>query len=168
MSGTSSLAFFGSSAVRWLNVVCRYKVVRGTLDFSGVVGRVTARSKYGGMSHSRICSRMNLTILSYQQNVPNSSDDISLCLASDLFAHGQTSPHYCSFARTLHENTICALDRHTPGYIPSARPSLRCVLEGLSETTSQFSQSRSPIIPWNYLLTQYRVEALRWCTWVLG
>ncbi|PIL22538.1 hypothetical protein GSI_15227 [Ganoderma sinense ZZ0214-1] len=25
----------------------RYKVVRGTLDFSGVVGRVTARSKYG-------------------------------------------------------------------------------------------------------------------------
>ncbi|EJF63419.1 ribosomal protein S12 [Dichomitus squalens LYAD-421 SS1] len=28
----------------------RYKVVRGTLDFSGVVGRVTARSKYGGVS----------------------------------------------------------------------------------------------------------------------
>ncbi|RPD62428.1 ribosomal protein S12 [Lentinus tigrinus ALCF2SS1-7] len=25
----------------------RYKVVRGTLDFSGVVGRLTARSKYG-------------------------------------------------------------------------------------------------------------------------
>lgn len=30
-----------------------YKVVRGTLDFSGVVGRVTARSKYGGMLHTR-------------------------------------------------------------------------------------------------------------------
>ncbi|KZT23386.1 ribosomal protein S12, partial [Neolentinus lepideus HHB14362 ss-1] len=26
----------------------RYKVVRGTLDFGGVVGRTSARSKYGG------------------------------------------------------------------------------------------------------------------------
>lgn len=30
------------------DVTRSYKVVRGTLDFSGVVGRVTARSKYGG------------------------------------------------------------------------------------------------------------------------
>lgn len=27
--------------------MCSYKVVRGALDFNGVVGRVTARSRYG-------------------------------------------------------------------------------------------------------------------------
>ena len=87
MSGASSLAFFGSSAVRWLNVACRYKVVRGTLDFSGVVGRVTARSKYGGMSHSGTLSHTSLTILSYQQNVPSSSDDPALSVLLRICCH---------------------------------------------------------------------------------
>lgn len=36
-----------------------YKVVRGTLDFSGVVGRVTARSKYGGV-HKRSLLRKSV------------------------------------------------------------------------------------------------------------
>ena len=30
--------------------LCRYKIVRGALDFGGVVSRQTARSRYGSMS----------------------------------------------------------------------------------------------------------------------
>jgi len=31
-------------------VILRYKLVRGALDFGGVVNRATARSRYGGSS----------------------------------------------------------------------------------------------------------------------
>jgi len=31
-------------------VILRYKLVRGALDFGGVVNRATARSRYGGLS----------------------------------------------------------------------------------------------------------------------
>ena len=35
-----------------LVIFLRYKVVRGTLDFGGVINRVNARSRYGGELHS--------------------------------------------------------------------------------------------------------------------
>ena len=50
-----------------------YKVVRGTLDFSGVVGRVTARSKYGGVCYLT-CSTVSVYQQLFQQNDPSNND----------------------------------------------------------------------------------------------
>jgi hypothetical protein len=36
------------SRVQYITIVYRYKLVRGALDFGGVVNRATARSRYGG------------------------------------------------------------------------------------------------------------------------
>ena len=39
-------------------VVYRYKLVRGALDFGGVVNRATARSRYGGSFSRSLTSRV--------------------------------------------------------------------------------------------------------------
>ena len=46
--GTWQIIDFASSLVRRVSV--RYKIVRGALDFGGVVNRQSARSRYGGKS----------------------------------------------------------------------------------------------------------------------
>lgn len=47
MSGMSEVCIYCSSDPQRF-LVASYKIVRGALDFGGVVGRMSARSRYGG------------------------------------------------------------------------------------------------------------------------
>lgn len=76
--------------------LCSYKVVRGTLDFSGVVGRVISRSKYGGMY---ILTPQHITyLISLQQNGP-SRPNPRPCLSPRYSTYVL---HRCRYTRTLY------------------------------------------------------------------
>ena len=50
-------------------VVHRYKLVRGALDFGGVVNRATARSRYGGPSSHPMAKELLLTSNSQEAKI---------------------------------------------------------------------------------------------------